>query len=335
MTWKWTKRVSLGILCATLSGMLYQTISTELELKRYPPIGKMVNLGGYRLHLDCRGHGGPTVVLESGLGCNSLDWALVQPELSKFTRVCSYDRAGYGWSDESPNERTSENIVAELHALLHKSGIPGPYILVGHSFGGINVRLYASHYPDEVAGVVLVDSSHEDLFDRMPKMPPPNKTITLWMSRLGITRLLSQTAQYQTTLKKVFGKIPADIQQIRIVQSQATKVTRTILGEALAGQKSSSQLKSAGGLLGDKPLIVITAGITSNEAIGISVDDMDIFHRVHQELQKDLVTKSTSGRQIIAQNSDHMIPYHQPEIVIEAIRDLVAELNPSTPTSPK
>ena len=146
MAWKWTKIIGLGFLgtaaILALSGMAYQTICTKLDKRRYPPIGKMVDIGGYSLHINYQGNKGPTVVLDSGQGCNSLDWALVQPSLAEFTRVCSYDRAGYGWSDESPKERSAGNMVDELHSLLHKADIPAPYILVGHSLGGVNVRLY-------------------------------------------------------------------------------------------------------------------------------------------------------------------------------------------------
>lgn len=154
MLWKWIKRLSLGLIgvvaLTILLGTLYQEASTIIDKKKFPPIGEMVDMGGYRLHLYCTGKGGPTVVLESGLGSQSLDWTLVQRPVSEFMRVCSYDRAGYGWSDESPNERTSSNMVEELHALLVKANIPKPYILVGHSLRGVNARLYASRYPNEV-----------------------------------------------------------------------------------------------------------------------------------------------------------------------------------------
>jgi uncharacterized protein len=332
MAWKWTKRFLGTIALLALSGMLYQTISTKIDERRYPPTGKMVDIGGYSLHLDDRGNKGPTVVLESGLGCSSLDWALVQPELAEFTRVCSYDRAGYGWSDESPNERTSENMVTELHTLLHNAKIPGPYILVGHSLGGVNARLYASYYPDEVSGVILVDSAHEDQFDIMPEIAKdqPSEALTLWMSRLGLMRLLSHTAQYKTSMEKVIGKLPTDIKQIRAAHVQTTKMIHTAFNETSALQKSLSELKSTGGLLGDKPLIVITAGTPlPSEGSSISEDEMTSFHQAFRGLQKDLVNKSTRGRQMIAENSDHMIPFHQPEIIVKAVRELVEEVQSS------
>jgi pimeloyl-ACP methyl ester carboxylesterase len=170
----WTGRIllSVSMLLAALIGLVFATgASARAKLKaKYPPSGQMVDLGGYKLHLYCQGAGSPTVVMESGLGDFSLIWALVQPEVAQSTRICAYDRAGFGWSESSPRPRTAENIVEELHALLQQADIASPYVLVGHSMGGVYVRLYAHKYPDEVTGMVLVDSSHEeqDFARRMP-----------------------------------------------------------------------------------------------------------------------------------------------------------------------
>ena len=118
-----------------------------------------MDIGGYHLHLNCSGEGVATVIMDSGAGGNSLSWNLVQPEIAKFTRVCTYDRAGLGWSDPGPLPRTSRQFVKELHALLVTSGIKGPYVLVGHSLGGAYVQRYAQRFPDEVAALVLLDSA--------------------------------------------------------------------------------------------------------------------------------------------------------------------------------
>ena len=138
---------------------------------RYPPPGRLVDLGGYRLHILCQGAavaGQPTVVLESGNAEPCLTWASVQPVVAKFARVCSYDRAGLGWSDPSPVPRTAAGIVAELHTLLQRAGIQPPYIMVGHSIGGMYARLYAHEYPEQVAGMVMVDAAHEGQDLRFP-----------------------------------------------------------------------------------------------------------------------------------------------------------------------
>ena len=148
------KRISLtAFFLATalmMAGLGYQSISERIDDWRYPPPGQLVDIGGYSLHINCSGEGGPAVILEPGLGWTSLEWTIVQRGVEKFTQVCSYDRAGYGWSDPGPEPRTSQSLVDELHKLLVKAQVMPPYILVGHSFGVINVRLYASQYPEEV-----------------------------------------------------------------------------------------------------------------------------------------------------------------------------------------
>jgi pimeloyl-ACP methyl ester carboxylesterase len=331
--WKWTKRIGLGLICLIavllLSGAAYQFISTKIDEGAYPPPGKLVDIGGYRLHINCSGEGGPTVVFDAGMGCNSLDWALVQPEVAKFTRVCSYDRAGNGWSDESPLERTSQNIVDELHDLLKNSGEKGPYILVGHSFGGPNVRLYASKYPEEVFGMVLVDSSHEDQLQEMPDWPQSflqrlliHPDVAPFLTSIGLTRLFIHLPQSRDAVKM----FSPNIQETYLSTMSTTKNIRTFTQEFEKFEQSLKQLKNAGGLLGDKPLIVITAGksLTSEET-GYPKDFTDKLATVWETLQKDLVTKSTKGQRIIAEHSGHMITREQPEIIIEAIREVVGK----------
>lgn len=147
----------VAVLVALLAaGAVYQTIATAREAKTFPAPGQLVDVGGHRLHLKCEGQGAPVVVLDSGNGDGLMVWSLVQPLLARTTTVCAYDRAGYGWSEPGPGPRPSGRAVTELHALLRNAGLKAPFVLVGHPFGCMNVRLYASRYPDEVAGVVLV-----------------------------------------------------------------------------------------------------------------------------------------------------------------------------------
>src|SRR5262245_31328525 len=128
----------------------------------YPPPGKLLDVGGYRLHLNCTGKSDPTVVLIAGGGDFSFDWGLVQPDASRFARVCSYDRAGLAWSDPGPTPRTMRQEAYELHTILKAARIKAPYVVVGHSLGGLIARVYAERYPEEVAGIVLVDPTHDD-----------------------------------------------------------------------------------------------------------------------------------------------------------------------------
>src|SRR5215210_3676363 len=168
----WIRRVLLGLLVALVAlaatGATYQAVATAMDRQAYPAPGRLVDVGGYRLHIQCVGHGSPTVILESGLANISTDWAYVQPQVARETRACSYDRAGNGWSDRGPSPRDPHQIARELHSLLDKGAIPGPYVLVGQSFGGMYVRMFAAEYPDDVVGMVLVDASHPDMWARMP-----------------------------------------------------------------------------------------------------------------------------------------------------------------------
>jgi pimeloyl-ACP methyl ester carboxylesterase len=325
MFWKWTKRIGLGLAgtlgAIAVGGALYQGISTKLDEKKYPPMGELVDVGGYRLHIHSTGEGGPTVVLDAGMGCNSLDWALVQPEIAKFTRVCSFDRAGNGWSDESPLERTSLNSVEELHTLLHNAKIPGPYIFVGHSLGGIEARLFASKYPDEVAGVVLVDAAHEDQLDKTPQPPlaETSHSAVMAFTHLGFTRLLTHLPRFTKALEMY----PKEVQQTYLAKLRTSKFMRTILKESAALKGNCAQLKAAGGDLQDKPLTVISATKTmESEGTGYTKEQIEGIMVVFKELQKDLVTKSTKGKQLFAE-SDHMVPRHHPKIIVEAVQEQV------------
>jgi pimeloyl-ACP methyl ester carboxylesterase len=203
---KWSRRVLLGlagsVVFVLLAGVIYQFVATKIDAYRWYPLpGEMVDVGGSSMHLHCTGEEGraPTVVMDIGAGGNLLDWAPVQPGVAKFARVCSYDRAGAGWSDPGTQPRTSQRFVGELHALLNDAGIQDPYVLVGHSLGGNNVQIYASRYPDEVAGMVLVDPQFynypsyldPELLNAVAEaLPSPGST--LWpkfLATIGVTRL--------------------------------------------------------------------------------------------------------------------------------------------------
>ncbi len=153
--------ISVAVIVAALA--IYQFSMTEWDSHRYPPPGKLVDIGGLRLHINCTGAGSPTVILEAGPNDSSLIWRLVQPQISQFTRVCSYDRAGFGWSD-GPNEpRSSSNMAKELDRLLTRASVPGPYILVGHDFGTLDLRVFTAQHRQQVAGMVFVDSVHPEI----------------------------------------------------------------------------------------------------------------------------------------------------------------------------
>src|SRR5437870_8306166 len=150
--------LSLSLVGLLLLGLLSQALASAVDASHYPPPGQLVDVGGYRLHINCTGTGSPTVVIESGWGDMSAAWGWVQPEVAKTTRICTYDRAGMGWSEASPEPRVAREYAKELHTLLANANETGPYVLVGHSMGGFTVLVYAHDYPADVLGLVLVDS---------------------------------------------------------------------------------------------------------------------------------------------------------------------------------
>ena len=336
-------RIVLGLLSlvvlAAIIGFSYQAIGNSRDAQRFPQQGKSVSLGpefgGLKLNIDCQGQGSPTVVLDSGLGVPGVGWDPVQKEASKFTRVCWYDRAGYGWSDASSAPRTSLEIAKELHALLAASGEKGPFVLAGHSFGGYNVRVYNGQYPGEVAGMVLVDASHEDQESREPAAmvammkkyeASMKKQIALapLLIRFGIVRFQQRNQAASPGVSKEFAE------EMTYLQMQAKYVQATGEEMALFSPDSAAQVRGAGNL-GDKPLVVLTAGKNvdmSQLPAEISKKDMDDFHAVWvNELQVKEAHLSTRGKQIIVPDSDHMIPFERPDAIVDALREVCSAVN--------
>jgi hypothetical protein len=182
---RWTIRILVAlfglIVVTALTGATYQWLATRQDLAATPPPGQLIDIGGYRLHLWCTGNGAPVVVLDAGLGGTSAGWGFVQPEVARFTRVCSYDRAGMGYSDPGPSPRTARRIANELAELLARDGIAGPVVLAGESIAGFNVRLFASDHPERTAGLVLVDASHEDDTHEVPGMARFVRSCRRWV----------------------------------------------------------------------------------------------------------------------------------------------------------
>jgi pimeloyl-ACP methyl ester carboxylesterase len=317
---------ALAVLAA--AGFTYERIQQARDATRFPPPGVLVDVGDFRMHLNCIGSGRPTVVLDTGLGVVSPTWAPVQKRVAKTTRVCSYDRAGYAWSDAASTPRTSQNIATNLHTLLSNAGETPPFVLVGHSFGGYNVRVFADEHPDEVVGLVLVDSSHEDQQSRLPPAVlaanPGASLLTVLevAGNLGVFRLFPSLlgidersmANLRAESPEALGPLGAFAAAPRSVATVADEMTRF--------EESAAQARNARAF-GDLPLIVLSAGQVG-PIPGVSPADMDALQRVWlTELQADFATLSTRGRQIVVEDSSHMIPTLRPDRVADAIDELV------------
>jgi len=328
----WTKKIFLFLLglavVVAICGAIYELLGERRDAKRFPQRGKTFQAGNVALNIDCSGTGGPTVILDSGLGVPAAGWILVQPEVAKFTRVCSYDRAGYGWSGASPDPRTSEQIAKELKELLTAAGEKGPYIIVGHSFGGYNIRVFTEHYPADVAGMVLVDASHEDQEKRMtPAFQEfskkqmaslkAQKILAPIMIHLGISRFLSKNEDG--------GKLsPESVSEITYLQRQA-KYVSAITDEMLSFSQSASEVRATHGL-GNRPLIVLTAGKSPELGAlppGLTKKDFDEFHEIWvNDLQVQESQLSTRGKRIMVPDSSHMIPMERPDAIVSAIHEV-------------
>jgi pimeloyl-ACP methyl ester carboxylesterase len=279
------------------------------------------------MHLHATGKGAPTVVLEAGGESWCLDWHLVQQEVSAFTRVCSYDRAGFGRSDPGPKPRHAQAMADDLSALLHAAHERGPYILVGASFGGHVVRLFAAKHPDETAAIVLVDARHEDVTSRMPpswgrleKDGAARQQVMLLLAKLRLLKLMARLGGEQT-LPPALNMLPPESRAAYLAVGYRPKYFQANLAEFEEISHSDAQLRHAGGL-GSIPLVVIRHGIPSLfEAMPTA--DATRAKEVWEGLQAELASLSSQSSLITAEESGHLVQLEQPTLVVQSIRELV------------
>ncbi|MCC6390529.1 MAG: alpha/beta hydrolase [Bryobacterales bacterium] len=304
------------------AGLVYQAAASARDLRRHRAPGQMVDVGGHRLHLHCIGEGAPVVVLESGLGEDSTIWALVQPEVAKFSKVCAYDRAGYAWSDPGPLPRTSARVASELHALLRAAAIPGPYVLVGHSLGGFHVRVWAHQYAEEVAGVVLVSPSHEDLPAKTPEAAKArDRRLEWWASvllRFGVPRLFPGLFGAKDYMNELRTKLPPKVAPAAGSLLFQTKHVSAYFGELDGVDETYEQVRAASDL-GDVPLTVVTERSDRRRLLN---PDEQAFERAWDKLMDRSAKLSKRGKRVIAEHSGHLIQLDRPDVVVTAIRDV-------------
>jgi|WetSurMetagenome_2_1015567.scaffolds.fasta_scaffold57770_2 pimeloyl-ACP methyl ester carboxylesterase len=350
--WRWVVRsagfMALQLVIMALIGFAYEMISSWQERKAFPPPGEMVNVGGGRLHLLSEGKGTPTVVLDTGLGSSSLYWGKVMPLITPQTRVCVFDRAGYGWSDPGIPPRTTQQIAKELHTLLQNARLPTPYILVGWSFGGFTARMYAHLYPQEIAGIVLVESAHEEQFERyMPIVVDGIKKTGLnlepLMSALGgpehTHSLIETTVSRFHLLKSMTGwtrwqrrnETGGDFwngypggtwEKIRFSELQHGYL-QAVLGEQKAWEESIAQIRQVRDL-GNLPLTVVSRRQELKGPFPKWFPAEEI-ERHWQVMQSDLLRLSTQSKQVFASPSDHLVPHWQPQVVADSVLQQVRD----------
>lgn len=300
--WRWTRRILVGLfglfILVAAAGATYQWVATRKELASTPPPGQLVDVGGHRLHLWCTGAGAPPVILEAGLGGSSADWGFVQPDTARFTRVCSYDRAGMGYSDPGPSPRTARRIAEELAKLIDRSGLDGPVVLVAASSGGFDVRVFASDHTDRVAGLILIDASREDQTHEVPRLA---RWVPL-LSSIGIFRLLGIS----------FGPSPAllspSVQRFIGATRFRAAAYQAAADEIIHIRESASEVRHSRRKLAI-PVVVVT-GARGADA-------------TWRDLQRDQVKLSERGCQIIAEQSGHLVQIDQPQIVVNAVRAVI------------
>ncbi|WP_013322783.1 alpha/beta fold hydrolase [Gloeothece verrucosa] len=305
---------------------IYHGLASLLENRIEQPPGQLIDVGGYRLHLYCQGQGTPTVIIDHSLG--GLDGYFLIDKIAEITRVCIYDRAGYGWSDISPKKRCSEEIVKELNILLEKANIQPPYILVGDSFGSYNVRLYAHYFPEKVLGLVLGDGLHEQ---EMLKMPLALRFLKYFFlsgfifsilgAILGLIRLLGNLKVFEL-IKPELKKFP--IQVTRRVKHFFYRPKHWLtMGREMGNLEESAKQVSAVKDLGNLPIVSVKSKTFFNPSIFNFYMPIRTVNKFRDKMHNKLLKLSSNCQQLEASKSSHFIWIDQPEIILEAIQLLL------------
>ena len=309
-----------ALLLALVVAIGLQWLLSLLALERNPPPGELVLVSGRQMHLLCHGQGAPAVILESGLPGTSLGWAAVIEDIASFTRVCAYDRAGFAWSEAGPEPRTAGNLARELRDLLSTAGVDPPFVLSGHSFGGVVVQVFASQFQDEVAGLVLVDAPHPDItahsppghYDRMKNLA----LMPRFLGPLGVARLTMPMPTASPDSR------PSSVQATEKQLLATTRSFRTMASELEVLGESMNQVAETPPRLGQKPLIVLTKGRRRK-----GMEHVDDTQEGHTELSENSDWRVISG-------AGHFIHHEDPAVVVDAIRSVVESArNPPADTA--
>ena len=346
--WRVLKGFALALILAAALGFTYEQIGRWQDSQHRFRIGRAVDIDGRTLNIDCSGSGSPAVILEAGGGgYGGYGWREVQSGVAEFTTVCWYDRAGEGWSDPAPTARSSATVVNDLHELLQRPPVAGPYVLVGHSMGGEYVRVFTAKFPSEVAGVVLVDSTHPDQreppmmlspISRMPRLARQVVCSALLpvMERFGVIRIVHRNVVVyvppQFSSEQAAAARAMRNQRVKGLETEVTQGCAATDDGAIRTYRGSGNPEVDGaarsaGNLGDRPLIVLTAGKYWKPDDPVAAQEIAAFHETWvNQLQPELARLSTSGKQVIVENSNHGIPEEAPEAVVSAVHEVVMEV---------
>lgn len=286
-----------------------------------PPPGQLIDIGGYKLHVNSQGDGSPSVVVDVGVGAWSIFWNDIQKELTKTTRVVTYDRAGYGWSDPSPFPRTVKEIAEELHALLQAANILPPYVLVGNSFGGYTIRVFADLYPEDVVGIVLVESAHERQWQVLP--PAVIMLVEKTLSDLKGASRLSRAGQMKIEEIEPSPSLSDELQPAYRATIIQPKYHEAFYGEMAVLDMTSRQV-AATKPLGNMPLAVVTAENSFGQFAGIPNFPVEECNQKWMKLQSELTNLSSNSKQFLSKEATHKIQIDDPKIIVEAVQHVVS-----------
>jgi pimeloyl-ACP methyl ester carboxylesterase len=328
---RWLKRVVLGLVAlvgvAIVSGIAFEHWSRWSVAREYPPPGQLVDVNGRKLHLNCSGSGEPTVILEHGWTYyGSVSWVLVQPEIAKSNRVCSYDRAGNMWSDRRKPVPVGVEIIEDLRSALEGADESPPYILVGHSFGGVIMRIFADKYPAEVVGLVFVDSSHPDQTQRYADLFDEEVYEAPWWEPI-YSKVIAHTSVMRLLELGVRDKIP---REAAFAHEFFPQIIPGVLDEGSTRVETDEQARGTGPF-GDIPIIVLTArpslGPSEEQSAELTAEEIEEWRKdgeLWYQLHNELAALSTVSDHRIVEGSEHRIPFQAPGSIVQAVRDAVA-----------
>jgi pimeloyl-ACP methyl ester carboxylesterase len=322
---KWLRRIGLGFVALVLLlvsvGAAYEAMGRRNARRDFPPPGRLVDIGGRRIHLDCRGTGSPIVVLEAGLDTRgSLAWGTVHDSIAKTTRTCAYSRAGIMWSDPTPGLQHAATVVQDLHETLERAGERPPLVMVGHSLGGPYIMAYTKRHPDEVAGLVFVDASHPDQRERFKAVLPESggglsaiNRIIVALRWAGVARVLTRSGPRQ----------PAE------ARARAAYAPTSLRGAMAEMEGSDSTFADAGTFrdLGDRPLVVLTAmaplPVEAVRMMNMTPAQATAYQELWKTMHEEEASWSTRSRHELVHDASHFIQTDRPDVVISAVREVV------------